>query len=380
MKEEVFRDYFTGENAARFTITCSYYSLFEYKDLLANQVEHLQKQTLYLSGESAYRSTMTTPEYLSILEQYQKKQTRIDATLFILQIPVLILLGAFLFMISCQMYDLERNEISVIKSRGSSTIQIFLLYFYQSIFLSAIGAFLGMPLGILFSRILGSTQNFLEFDIRRELVIEITCDVLLYALVAIGVSILIMTIPACKHSKLTIVRLKQNKVLQKRSWWEVCFLDFICLGISLYGYYNYKQNEITLVQSVLKGDSLDPLLYISSSLFIVGLGLLFLRIQPFIIKGIYILGKNLWRPASYTSFIENIKNGKKQQFIMIFMILTISLGMFHATVARTILRNAEDNAEYIDGADFIVKEVWGDNSVFASIDNSLEFQIGRAHV
>ena len=80
MKEEVFRDYFTGENAARFTITCSYYSLFEYKDLLANQVEHLQKQTLYLSGESAYRSTMTTPEYLSILEQYQKKQTRIDAT------------------------------------------------------------------------------------------------------------------------------------------------------------------------------------------------------------------------------------------------------------------------------------------------------------
>ena len=79
-------------------------------------------------------------------------------------VPVLILLGAFLFMISGQMYEMERNEISVIKSRGSSGGQIFRLYLYQSLFLTLVGGAVGIPLGSVFSMILGSASNFLEFD------------------------------------------------------------------------------------------------------------------------------------------------------------------------------------------------------------------------
>jgi putative ABC transport system permease protein len=47
---------------------------------------------------------------------------------------------------------------------------------------------------------------------------------------------------------------------------------------------------------------------------------------------------------------------------MLFMILTVSLGMFHATVARTILQNAWKNVEYLDGADVVVREVWNTNA------------------
>ena len=68
--------------------------------------------------------------------------------------------------------------------------------------------------------------------------------------------------------------------------------------------------------------------------------------------------KRFWRPASYASFLENRKNGRKQQFIMLFLIMTISLGMYHATVARSILQNARENAEYLDGADIVIREVW----------------------
>ena len=121
------------------------------------------------------------------------------------------------------------------------------------------------------------------------------------------------------------------------------------------------------------GESLDPLLYISSSLFILGLGLLFLRIQPYLVQLIYLIGKNHWKSASYASFMENRKNGRKQQFIMLFLILTISLGMYHATIARTILQNAIENAEYLDGADIIIKEVWSDNSSLASENPDVEF-------
>lgn len=366
MNEKLFREYFTGANAAKYTITCSYYSLFEYEDIQAANAAHMMKEIKYLTEESPYRSVISQPAYMNILESFSGKQNKIEATLFILQVPVLILLAAFLFMISGQMYDMERNEISVIKSRGSSSGQVFRLYLYQSIFLTLIGLVGGLPLGTLFSRILGSAENFLEFDITRELNIRITTDVCQYAAVAAGICVLIMTLPALKHSRLSIVKLKQQNALKRKSLWEKLFLDAICLGISLYGFYSFSKNKDAMVQSVLQGESLDPLLYISSSLFIVGAGLLFLRLQPLLIGLVYNLGKKAWKPASYASFMENIKNGRKQQFIMLFMILTISLGMYHATVARTILANAKQNAEYLQGADMIIQEKWTDNSSFAA--------------
>lgn len=358
MDMELFRSMFTGENAGKYSYTCNYYPQFEYSDLKASQVESLIAATDYLTEESAFSSTVSRPEYRDILEKYGKKRDRIRATLLILQIPVLIMLGAFLFMISGQMYDMERNEISVIKSRGSSGWQIFRLYLYQCTVLTLAGGTAGIPLGALFSRILGSARSFLEFDSARVLELTFSTEVWIYAAAAMGVTLLIMTLPAIRHSRVTIVHLKQQKALRKKSWWEKIFLDVILLGVSLYGYYSFHKNSAQLGESVLQGESLDPLLYVSSSLFIVGVGLLFLRLQPYLVGLIYMLGRKFWKPASYASFMENAKNGRKQQFIMLFLIITISLGMYHATVARTILQNAYSNADYMNGADIIVQEVW----------------------
>lgn len=362
MNENVFRDYFIGEHAEKYTITATYFSLFEYEDIRAKQTDKISEYTTWLKEESPFRSTMKNPDYKDIIDSFEKKQDRIQATLFILQIPVLILLCAFLFMISGQMYDMERNEISVMKSRGGSSGQMFRLYLYQSIFLTMLGVCVGLPLGTVFCRILGSAQNFLEFNITRELAIEFTPDVWGYVIGVICASVAIMTLPALKHSRLTIVKLKQSNALRRKSLWEKLFLDVICLGVAIYGFYNFSKNSQALVEDVLQGKSLDPLLYISSSLFIMGMGLLFLRLQPLLVKLVYGIGRGLWKPASYASFTEIIKNGRKQQFIMLFMILTISLGMYHATVARTILQNAKDNAEYLVPVDIMIKEQWLDNS------------------
>lgn len=360
MNTRLFREMFTGTNAKRYTISCTYYELFDYTTIKASDVSALVKATDYLTEEGPYRSTVKSPDYRTLFDNYLRKQGRIQATLMILQIPVLIMLGAFLFMISGQMYDMERNEISVIKSRGSSGAQIFRLYLYQSLFLTLVGGAAGIPLGALFSKVLGSARNFLEFDSSRSLQITFTKEAFLYAVAAMLVTLLIMTLPAIKHSRVTIVKLKQQKALKKKSLWEKLFLDVILLGVSLYGYYSFRKNTGDLAKSVLMGESLDPLLYVSSSLFIVGMGLLFLRLQPYVVQLIYLAGKRFWKPASYASFMENLKNGRKQQFIMLFLIMTISLGMYHATVARTILQNAQDNAEYLDGADIIIKEVWSE--------------------
>lgn len=368
MNEALFSRLFLAEDSGKVSMTCNYYPMFEYEDLTVRRLDRLVEQTRFLTEESPFRKVIKGSPYMEILDAYLLKKARIEATLTILQIPVLILLGAFLFMISEQMYDTEQNEISVIRSRGSSGGQIFRLYFYQCALLTLLGCVFGIPLGAVFSRILGAASNFLEFDNNRALRIVFNGEALVYTLAAMLVTLLVMTVPAVRHSRLTIVKLKQKKAGGKKGLWEKLFLDVILIGVSLYGYYSFSRNADSLTMSVLEGKALDPLLYVSSSLFIVGLGLLFLRLQPLLVQLVYMLGKRFWRPASYVSFMENRKNGRKQQFIMLFLILTISLGMYHATVARTILRNAWDNTEYLDGADIILQEVWrkGGTSISSS--------------
>lgn len=376
MKEELYKEYFTGDNAGRFTMNCSYYTLHDYTKMTADQADLVREKTRELLEKSNYSGTMAEPSYLQVLDSYIAKRARINATLFILQVPVLIMLCAFLMMISSQMYDMERNEISVLKSRGASRGQIFRLYLYQSTFLALIGGAAGVPLGVLFCRLLGSADNFLQFNFSRSLVIRFPAEAFAYLGAAVLCSICIMTAPAIGHSKTTIVNLKQQKAVGKPSWWERIFLDVIFLAISLYGYYTYISNPSAMAERVLSGKAMDPLLYVSSSLFILGAGMLTLRVQRLLVQLVYQAGKRFWGPAAYASLMETIKNGRKQQFIMLFMILTISLGMFHATVARTILQNARENVDYLDGADLIVQEVWNDNSAFTSSSSGqkVEFQ------
>lgn len=362
IREDLFREYFTGEQAGRVTLQCFYYPLWDYRDLKAGDVDRVIRETRYYIEESPYRNTFSDPPYLPVLERFQRKQLRIDAALFLLQTPVWILLAAFLFMISSQMYDLERNEISVMKSRGSSGLQIFLLYLYQSVFLVILGAAAGLPLGRLFAKALGAAGSFLEFRSGRMLSVSYTREAFVYGLAAMAGCVLVITIPAIKHSRLTIVGLKQQKAARRRSWWEMCFLDLILLGISLYEYYIFSGKMPQIEANAFLGEPMEPLLYISSSLFIVGLGLLLIRLQPLLVGLIYRIGKRFWGPASYISFMENAKNGRKQQFIMLFLIISISLGIFHSVTARTILQNARENTAYLDGADRIVKEIWRDNS------------------
>lgn len=368
--EKVFREYFTGEMAGEYTITVNCYSLFRYEDLKAGQVGKLTEVTDWLTGESPYRNVLSRPAYGDILEIYEGKRARIQATLFLLQIPVLVLLGAFLFMISGQMYDMERSDISVMKSRGGSGGQILRLYFYQSCFLTLLGTAAGLPLGAVFAGALGSARSFLEFDLGSGAWpgadALYTRETFLYGAAAMAACVLIMTLPAVKHSRVTIVSLKRQKASKKRSWWEICFLDGICLATALYGYYTWTRNGGVVAESVLKGEAMEPLQYMGSSLFILGMGLLALRLQPLLLGAVFAAGRRFWRPASYISFMENNKNGRKQQFIMVFLIMAISLGMFHATAARTILQNALENRAYLDGADYIVREVWEDNASLLS--------------
>jgi len=98
-------------------------------------------------------------------------------------------------------------------------------------------------------------------------------------------------------------------------------------------------------------------------MFILGAGLLFLRIYPLLVSFVFWAGKKLWTPALYASFIHVGRSGGQEQFLMLFLILALSLGIFNANAARTLNRNIEEKVMYDTGADIAIKAKWDTNQI-----------------
>ena len=372
VRYDAFSEYFVhNPERSKFPINVEIYDQFDYRTVDAAQAGEITEATnAFLNG--TYGALTKRPDFMDVLEKHESMRRRISVSLLLLEIPLLLLLAAFILMISGQLYSMEENEISMYKSRGASSMQIFLLYLLQSVIISALAAVIGVPIGMAVTGALGSASSFLEFGIRRELNIAYTPEAFAYTLVSGFICVLIMTLPSIPASRLSIVGAKRGGAKKKKPLWERFYLDVLFLLISLYGFYNFSHHTEDLLQSALKGEALDPLLYFSSSLFILGAGMLLIRLRPLLVKVIFFFGKKHFSPASYAAMLESIRSARSQQYISLFVILTVALGMFDAVSARTILENSLANTSYIDGTDIRFREIWLDNSATRRFDPSIE--------
>lgn len=369
----LFKSIFLAEGDERFNVKGVWYVQPDYTSIKPEQAGDILKLlNKYQIDYLTYYSSMSESGFKEILNDFGQNEKKINLTLLILQVPIILLLCAFLFMISGQMLSLEQNEISQLKSRGAGKAQIIFMYFIQSVLLSLISLGIGIPLGSYLCRVLGSSNAFLEFVQRRPLDVTITAEVIIYGLMGALVSILMTILPVIKYSKVSIVHLKQGSARRSKSIWQQYYFDVVFLFVSIYGLYIFNNQKEELAIKILSGKSLDPLLFLSSSLFILGAGLLALRLQPIFIRLFFMIGKRFFKPASYASFLQILRTSKKQYFIMIFLILTVALGMFNATIARTILSNAEESKRYGMGADIVINEVWDSNEAYVQFDPTIE--------
>lgn len=371
----LFESLFMSREEMPNAITTLWYVMLDHTQMRGENAQAMLEASGFLQGEmntqfrKNYRDNFT-----ELLEQYAKTEKKVTVTLWVLQVPVFALLAAFIFMVSRQMLDMEQGEIAVIKSRGAGKGQIFGIYFVQSLLVSLISYAAGIPLGAYICQVIGASNAFLEFVNRGALPVEIHGQALLFAGIASLFSMSAMVIPALRYAKSSIVGQKRqkNKKFAQTPLWQKLGLDFVVLAISLYGLYSYSGQKDILAVRVLEGASLDPLLFLSSSLFMIGAGLVAVRILPLLVYVIFRLFRRIWSPALYASFMRVLRTRSSQNFIMVFLIMTIALGVFNAQAARTINQNAEDNLRYSTGADLVVQEKWMDNATSVEDDPSLE--------
>ncbi|MBE5767331.1 MAG: FtsX-like permease family protein [Clostridiales bacterium] len=371
---ELYNAYYMNGTTLPYPMSGTWYSLLDYTAMRGDEAENILASAEVFRGQFGTRATQAYRDTFSeTLSNYLMTAQKVRVTLTVLQIPIFALLAAFIFMVSKQMLDMEQNEIAVIKSRGAGSSQIISIYLMQSFFIAVISFAIGIPFGMFLCQAIGSANAFLEFVQRSALPVELNTEALIYAISAAVLSILAMVVPVIGYSRTTIVAHKRRKN-QKSTipMWQKFGLDIIVLGISVYGLYTFNNQKELLAQRVLSGASLDPLLFISSSLFMLGAGLLAVRLIPYVVGAVFWLFRRIWSPALYASFLRVLRTRSSQGFIMVFLIMTIALGVFNAQAARTINQNKEDNLRYSIGADIAVQQIWEDNSAMMEYDPSLE--------
>lgn len=293
----------------------------------------------------------------NILVQYADEAVKLTNILWILQIPTMVMLAFYLFMVSQLNVEQEKNEIAIFKSRGASSKQIFFMYAAEAGFLGLVTLITAPFIGLVLCRFLGVSNGFLEFVNRTGIAAKITGTAVLYALLAIVVFFLTTMIPIIPASKLSIVEYKASKTkVVKVQLWEKCCVDIILIAAAAVFYGIYTANEVVSTEST---GEINPFFFIFSTCLVLGLGLLFIRIYPYFLRAIYTVFKPLWSPAQYMAITSVSRaQGGKVRFLMLFLIVTFSLGIFSANTARTINTQKEDRIYYSTGADIRLKEYW----------------------
>ena len=367
---DTFEKDFVAEYASNLTYIKWFYAL-NYKDIrVENLPGFLQILDNYkkLARENKIDFSFAA---LSIFDTYAKRAQTLNIILLFLQIPVLLMLIFFIYMVSQLVINNERNEMAVLKSRGAGGGQIFNIYLTEGLILGIAALIAGPLCGFIICSLLGSANGFMEFVQRVALPVRLSLKAYIFALMGFAIFLITMLLPVMFFSRSSIVEHKQKKVRKKKKiFWKRFFLDVILIGISAYGLYSYKTRQEVLLITGAEGSNLpvDPMLFGISVLFILGSGMLFLRIFPFLVNILFRLGRKIWKPSTYAAFIQVGRSEGVQQFLMIFLILSFAIGIFNSTAARTINRNTEDKIEYRVGADIVIKPYWKDLNEPESLD------------
>ncbi|MBM6994812.1 ABC transporter permease [Paenibacillus sp. DXFW5] len=341
----------------------SWYYAFDLGEIKTSQLSPLSDTLDRLNVElyQKLKDTKVDVSFGSLLNDFRKQSLQMQTLLFTLAAPMIAMVFYYIVMNARQALDKQQSDIAVLRSRGASTKQIILIYLFESLILGAVALIAGPLLGWFMSKSIGSADGFLTFVNRKSIPVGFNFDALALGAAAVIIAILATLLPAVSFARSSIVKTKQKQARSDRApFWQRWFLDIVLMGISGYGYYMFNQRQMLTFQTGMTTDELQvqPFLFFVPALAIFSIGLFFLRVFPWLLKLIGWIGKK-WLPVPYYLSLTQLSRSSSSYYpLMILLVLTLGLGVYNASAARTIDLNSTERTLYKYGADVIMRTVW----------------------
>ncbi|WP_256760282.1 ABC transporter permease [Cohnella sp. WQ 127256] len=347
----------------------SWYTAYDLREIKTSQLSPLTSKLNRIDIEvyKKLKDTHLELSFADMLSDFRRDSIQLQTMLFTLAAPMIAMVFYFITMNTQQALEKQRSDIAVLRSRGASTKQIFMLFLLEGSFLGIIALLIGPLFGWFMAKSIGSATGFLEFVDRKAIPVGFSMDGVLAGVAAVVVAIAATVIPALVFTRTSIVDYKRQMARgDRRPFWQKWFLDVILLGVAGYGWYMFNERQMVTFKTGMTTDQLNvqPFLFFVPAISIFAAGLVFLRLFPLLLKLVNVIWKKILPVPLYLTLIQLSRSSRSYYPLMILLILTLGLGVYNSSAARTIGLNSDERIMYKYGSDVIVKTVWDAQAEF----------------
>ncbi|MDF2723982.1 MAG: permease component [Paenibacillus sp.] len=362
VSEPLFTDELLTQKKIPLNVANWYYA-FDLSEIKTSQLADLTRKLdrLDITLYQLLKDTRVEFSFKDMLGEFKRQSMQLQLMLFTLAAPMIAMVFYYIVMNARQSLDRQRSDIAVLRSRGGSTRQIIWVYALEALLLGGIALLIGPLLGWMMAKAIGSSNGFLAFVDRKAVPVGFTGEALLYGVAAVALAIVASVGPAVSFARASIVSFKQQQArADRRPFWQRWFLDIALVALAGYGYYTFLNYQVLSTKTGLTNDQLQvhPLLFFVPALAIFALGLVFLRLFPWLLRLAGWIGKTIFPVPIYLTLTQLSRSAKSYYPLMLLLILTLGLGVYNASAARTIDLNSTERTLYKFATDVTLQTVW----------------------
>ena len=288
------------------------------------------------------------------LEEHRRQVRLLTVTLALFSVPLLGLIWYFTLQVGAMVVQRQQQEIAVLRSRGSSRLEVLAMALGEGFVLGAAAVLAGVPLGVAAAQLILWTESFLRFTVDGGPAARLLPASWRHGVLVVLVALPAILIPALRASRRTIISYKQERARSSHvPLWQRLFLDILLLAPALYGYQQLRNNRMIGVPGITQvadDPFRNPVLMLAPALLVFALALFALRIIPIVLA---LLTRVLKRAPGIALLALQFLGRTPQGYssLVLLIMLTLSLAVFTASMARTLDQYSVDRARYAAGAD-----------------------------
>jgi len=338
------------------TVTADYLNIYEVRLDALNARNAVPIADGLRSLAPTLASTEERPSFNSTLETTLRT---FDQKLFFTRIPLLVLLlqiGAivayYLVMVSTMLIERQGAEIATMRSRGATTFQLLGIYGVEGTILAALAAAIGPPLAAAVISLLGPTPAFSALSGGGALTVHIGSGAYILAGLGAFIAFASLMIPAWRATRNSVVEFKRGAARpSKTPLFLRYYLDVVVVLIVAALFWRLSQQDELFTEGLFGETTVDPVLLATPAVFMVTVGVVFLRLFPIALRGIAWAVGWTRSVAILIGMRSLVRQPSHYTRLILLLMFATGVGMFGATFSATLGQSYVDRAAYEAGAD-----------------------------
>lgn len=311
------------------------------------------------------------------------------APMTIVGILVLLLVLYYAVTLATLLVDAQRDEFSLLRTRGAGTLQISSVYGVEAALVALVAIVLGPPMAagtVYFSGFMPGVSGLNGGE-----GLPVGISVRSYQFAALGglLSFLAMFVPALRASRVGLLVRRQGVARSGGpSFFRRYYIDLVLLALAVLLFRQLQSQGSLVGENVFGEEVVDQVTLAAPALFLLVAGLVLLRLFPLSME---LLARALSSRVLYRLIPETFvlglwqlaRNPSSYSRLSLLFILTAGLGVFAANFGSTLERSFEDRALYTMGADVRVDGIErrsgaSSSSVLATVNDNPGVSVGSA--